>query len=255
MLKQDQTNGNFQKVHFLKNLYLGEMNIMNIIICTIKSWNIALAEKLKRKSKHNVYIITEKDQLNFSNVKKIDPDYIFFPHWSYYISEDIYKTFQCVLFHMTDLPFGRGGSPLQNLIERGYSETFISAIKVVGDVDAGPIYYKEPLPLYGSASEIYYRASKIIFNKMIPTIIKENKEPVMQTGEVVTFERRTPEQSELYSNMKLEQIYDHIRMLDAEGYPNAYIKFGAFKISFSKALQNFDSITCHAEIKEEKYDE
>ena len=41
---------------------------------------------------------------------------------------------------MTDLPFGRGGSPLQNLIVRGYKETMLSAIKCVGEVDAGPIY-------------------------------------------------------------------------------------------------------------------
>ncbi len=48
--------------------------------------------------------------------------------------------FNCVVFHMTDLPFGRGGSPLQNLISRGIYKTKISAIKVVKEIDAGPIY-------------------------------------------------------------------------------------------------------------------
>ena len=40
---------------------------------------------------------------------------------------------------MTDLPYGRGGSPLQNLIVRGHKETKISAIKVVKELDAGPV--------------------------------------------------------------------------------------------------------------------
>jgi len=43
---------------------------------------------------------------------------------------------------MTDLPFGRGGSPLQNLIERGIKKTKISAIKVDGGIDTGDIFFK-----------------------------------------------------------------------------------------------------------------
>ena len=46
---------------------------------------------------------------------------------------------------MTDLPYGRGGSPLQNLIVRGHKHTMISAIKCVKELDAGPIYLKKPL--------------------------------------------------------------------------------------------------------------
>ena len=42
---------------------------------------------------------------------------IFIPHWSFIIPKEIYQNFECILFHMTDLPFGRGGSPLQNLIK------------------------------------------------------------------------------------------------------------------------------------------
>ncbi len=73
---------------------------------------------------------------------------------------------------MTDLPFGRGGSPLQNLIVRGHKQTKISAIKVVEAMDAGDVYLKEELDLYGTADEIFMRASKIVFKKMIPQILK-----------------------------------------------------------------------------------
>ena len=59
---------------------------------------------------------------------------------------------------MTDLPFGRGGSPLQNLITRGISKTKISALRCNEEIDAGPIYLKRPLSLHGSAEEIYQLA-------------------------------------------------------------------------------------------------
>ena len=45
---------------------------------------------------------------------------------------------------MTDLPFGRGGSPLQNLIVRGYKSTKLTAIKVQSGIDTGDIYLKKP---------------------------------------------------------------------------------------------------------------
>ena len=50
---------------------------------------------------------------------------------------------------MTDLPYGRGGSPLQNLIVRGWKETKVLALKVVEELDAGPIYYKKRLAYMG----------------------------------------------------------------------------------------------------------
>ena len=52
---------------------------------------------------------------------------------------------------MTDLPFGRGGSPLENLILRGHTSTVISAIKCAPELDSGDIYLQKPLSLYGSA--------------------------------------------------------------------------------------------------------
>ena len=44
---------------------------------------------------------------------------------------------------MTDLPYGRGGSPLQNLILKGKKTTKITAFKMIDKIDAGPIYLKK----------------------------------------------------------------------------------------------------------------
>ena len=139
---------------------LGE-NRVKILIATHKSWNIERAYKLiKDECDHDIRLVTEKDELTEKMVEEFSPNYIFFPHWSYYIPESIYEKYECVVFHMTDLPFGRGGSPLQNLIVRGIKTTKISAIKVVDGLDAGPIYLKENLELYGTAQEIYDQCGK-----------------------------------------------------------------------------------------------
>lgn len=135
---------------------------------------------------------------------------------------------------MTDLPFGRGGSPLQNLIVRGYKSTKISALRVEEGLDTGDIYLKAPLELYGTASEIFLRASGIIEN-MIFDIINNKIVAKPQVGEVVEFKRRKKEDSNLILLNELQEVYDYIRMLDCEGYPNGYIETNNLKFEFDNA--------------------
>jgi methionyl-tRNA formyltransferase len=166
----------------------------------------------------------------------LDPRYIFFPHWSYIIPSEIYSNFECVVFHMTDLPYGRGGSPLQNLIIRGFTETKISAFKVEEKFDSGPIYLKSELSLDGSASQIYYRASEVIMS-MISTILEVTITPQPQTGDVTFFNRRTQSQSDIKPVDNERTLVDMIRMLDAEGYPKAYLSLKNFEVEFSEVSE------------------
>lgn len=230
---------------------------MKIIIATIKSWNIERAKALQEKyaGVHEIIVYTKKEEFTVENVKAFEPDYILMPHWSYIISDEITQNWNCVVFHMTDLPYGRGGSPLQNLIVRGHKETKISAIKVTSKIDGGPIYMKKPLSLEGSAQEIFIRCSDIIFNEMIPRFLEEQLEPVEQSGEPVIFKRRTEKDGEITSDMELEKIYDYIRMLDAEGYPRAFIEFGGYRLSFENAKLSEDGEVVEARVIFKKHSE
>ena len=230
------------------------MNQIKIIIATIKSWNLENAEKFKESNNYIITNLIDNDKdLNLTTLNEFKPDYIFFPHWSKKIPREIHENFKCILFHMTDLPFGRGGTPLQNLIELNLKNTKISAIEVSDEIDGGDVYIKESLSLDGSATEIYKRASKIIFSKMIPKIIKENITPKPQEGEVITFNRLGKEIGNLnkYLDSDLNLIYNKIRMLDAEGYPHAHLTIGKFKIQFRKALKGNKKIIADVEITEE----
>jgi methionyl-tRNA formyltransferase len=184
--------------------------------------------------KYNAIVVKDKKDLILNKLDLINPAYIFFLHWSYIIPEEIYSKFNCIVFHMTDLPYGRGGSPLQNLVIRGHTETKISALKVKKGIDTGNIYLKKKLSLYGTAEEIFLRAGNVM-SSMIEEIVETELSPIEQSGPIVKFERRKPEDSTITSLKTTNAIYDHIRMLDAEGYPHAFIETADFKFEFTRA--------------------
>jgi len=219
----------------------------NIVIATIKPWNISNAKKFKNlhKNKYDVKIITNKKELTYQKMAEIQPKYIFFPHWSWIIPKDIYQAFKCIVFHMTDLPYGRGGSPLQNLIINKVYSTKISAIRVEEKLDAGKVYMKEELFIgLGIAEEIFQELSEKIFFKMMPYILENDPVPEVQKGKVVKFRRRRSEQSDISTQniSDLDSLYDFIRMLDAEGYPKAYLRIGKLKILFSEAHKKHERL-------------
>ena len=206
-----------------------------IVVLSEKNWNTRTLKVLEKSlPDYNWVLIKSKDDFTYSNLERHNPRYVFIPHWSYIIPKKIFEKFECILFHMTDLPYGRGGSPLQNLITRGFDRTMISALRVVEELDAGPIYLKQPLSLLGTAEEIFMRANKII-EQMIVTIISNNLLSVEQQGTPEVFKRRTPEMSSINEINELGKMFDHIRMLDAEGYPKAYFVTDHFKFEITRA--------------------
>ena len=224
------------------------------IIATSRLWNQDLLKNLQNIEGRNFHYIGSPIELTLPRLLKLNPRYIFFPHWSHIIPSEIYSKFECVMFHMTDLPFGRGGSPLQNLIVRGIRKTKISAFKCNAEVDAGPIYLKRPLSLHGSAQEIYQRATKEVEN-MIVEILKTNPVPVHQEGKVTMFKRRKPEESNLAGIKTLDEAFDLIRMLDADGYPHAFLNIGPLKLQFTRAVRKADEVLADVRITIRSLDE
>lgn len=206
-----------------------------IFFVSEKSWNKELVSYLQSTMpQYAFYLISQKEDFTVERIGSISPVKIFIPHWSYIIPSAIFERYECIVFHMTDLPYGRGGSPLQNLIVRGLTATKLSALRVEVGLDTGPVYLKMDLSLSGTAEEIFVRVNKLV-GKMIVEIIQNNLQPVPQEGDPVVFKRRKPEQSDMSGLEKLEEIFDYIRMLDADGYPHAYIEKGEFRYEFTRA--------------------
>ena len=224
---------------------------MNYVVASSRVWRPSLPENLSNRTGLKFISITRKEDLTPQPLETMSPRYIFFPHWSYIIPSGVFEKYECIIFHMTDVPFGRGGSPLQNLISRGIYETKISALRCVKELDAGPVYLKRPLSLYGSAEEIYLRASEII-EEMICQIIQEQPVPVEQTGEITCFSRRKPEQSDIAELISLKQVFDYIRMLDANGYPRAFLETEHFRFEFERAALKGGQVIADVKITEKE---
>ncbi|MDW8302241.1 MAG: formyltransferase family protein [Bacteroidia bacterium] len=199
------------------------------------------------------HIITDKESLTLETLRKIDPEYVFLPHWSWLIPKEIFQSYECIGFHIGDLPKGRGGSPLQNHIINKTYNTNITAFRIDEGIDAGDIYLKEDLYIgVGTAEEIFIRVSEIIFFKMIPYVIQNKPNPYKQVGEATIYRRRKPEDSNLAcANLEsLSDFYDFIRMLNAEGYPKAFLRLNNFKIVFSEPVLKHGKLVGRFEILE-----
>ena len=217
------------------------------ILLTGKSCHQEMFENLLQRKEESWKLISNKEEFNIDTINNYNPEKIFIPHWSHIIPSEIWSKYECIVFHMTDLPYGRGGSPLQNLILSGYSSTILSALKVEEGIDEGSIYIKKPLSLEGAAIDIFKRASDVIYT-MILEIIKDKIIPNPQIGEPIFFKRRTPKQSSIEQLGSIKQIYDFIRMLDCEGYPNAFLETINFKFEFFNASLNNDEILANVRI-------
>ena len=222
-------------------------NLNTYILLTEKEWHLSLFEELRCFVPGEWVLMSSIQDFNVNNLYTINPAKIFIPHWSHIIEEEIYNTWECIVFHMTDLPYGRGGSPLQNLIVAEKKDTMITAILVEQGIDTGSVYLKSFLPLHGTAYEIFLRSSRIILH-MIKDIIDLKPIPQEQVGEVVLFKRRKPEDGNLINLDDLVKLYDYIRMLDCPGYPNAFIETNNFKFEFSNATISDNYIDAHVRI-------
>ena len=221
---------------------------MKFIIITKKKWDLNNFKKLKK----NIFVL---NKINLKEIKKINPKIIFFIHWSKFISKSIFKKYLCIQFHSSNLPKGRGGSPIQNQIVLNIKKTKISAFKVSEKLDSGPICLQEDLSLKGNALNILCRMEKKSI-KMIKKIISiKNLKFKKQKGKPTYFNRREPSESKINFNKigNIKNLYNFLRMLDAPSYPNAFFKLNKYKFIFNNVKINKNRIDATVKItKNEK---
>ena len=217
---------------------------MKIVICNSKKWFRLSNEN---SLNHRILNIQQKDDLSLDKLEGFQPDLVFFPHWSWIVGSEIYKKYKCIVFHTSPLPFGRGGSPIQNLIKRGYSKSPVSALAMSGGIDDGAIYDQEDISLEGSLSEILKKLNNAV-NVIMGRLIEHLPEPIDQNGEVKTFKRLGFKDNEISYEANIEEFYNSIRMLDDPSYPSAYLSLKNVNIEFSKINKESEELFCQVRI-------
>ena len=165
------------------------------VIASQQSWGERVFATLSNSP--NWYLVRTLDTLR-SEIIIRQPRYVFFLSWSSRVPSDVLAQTECVNFHCTALPYGRGGGPIENLILRGHSETVLTAHRMVDEIDAGPIYgQRGPISLDGTKEQILERFVCPCID-LIRWLIATNPVPRPQVGEVVVFSRLSKDEYEMF---------------------------------------------------------
>ena len=193
-------------------------------------------------------IVRKKEELTYSLLEREKPDLIFFPHWSFKVPAKIFKNFQCICFHSTPLPYGRGGTPIQNMIMEGFDETEVCSLQMIEEFDAGPIYLRSKISLEGKLSEILERIYHAIGDQ-IKIFIQKDLVPIEQKGKPTIFNRIKYKDNSIKGNESLLEIFNKIRMLDSDIYPSTFVEINKLKMEFYDANLTEDSVEARVKIK------
>ena len=88
------------------------MNKEILILCS-RSWDQAIVDTLSKDLNRPLRSVTHPSELTLEYLTSLDPQWIFVTHWSHRIPDYVWLKWPTIIFHMTELPYGRGGSPLQ----------------------------------------------------------------------------------------------------------------------------------------------
>ncbi len=148
--------------------------------------------------------------------------------WSEMIPKETYDYHLCLILHPSPLPKYRGGSPIQNQLVNGETESAVTILKVGKELDAGEIYSQTPFSLEGSLDEIFERIVEIGSKDTIEILDKiakgELEGRTQDEAQATIFKRRKPSQSEIkdLQGQTAEELHNLIRGLN-DPYPNAYV--------------------------------
>lgn len=116
-------------------------------------------------------------------------------------------------------------------------------------LDAGPIYNHKNISLQGSLNDIWIIITYPAFDLINDIINNNNNKPFQQPSEeFVTYKRRKDNKIP-FDKEDLEGICDFIRTLDNKDYPNPFVNIGDYRLEFSRAQHNGDSILSDVIIK------
>lgn len=117
---------------------------------------------------HNVPVYqptTFKDNACLNILQELNPDIIVVAAYGKILPKYVleYPQYGCINIHGSLLPKYRGASPIQSAILNGDTETGISIIEMVEEMDAGDILYKESIQIgeYETAEELFDRMSML----------------------------------------------------------------------------------------------
>jgi UDP-2,4-diacetamido-2,4,6-trideoxy-beta-L-altropyranose hydrolase len=177
----------------------------------------SLCEKL-RKEGHLVLLVYKAEDIHPSDVLFL------LSFWNLISSDILNQNIHNLVVHESDLPNGKGWSPLTWQVIDGKNEIPIVLFEAVEKIDAGPIYLRSDIRLDEGdlIDEIHEKQAEKTYDlceafiDSYPQLIGEGE---IQKGEETFYSRRTPDDSEIDPEKSIASQFDLLRTVDNMLYP------------------------------------
>jgi methionyl-tRNA formyltransferase len=203
---------------------------IQVLVDNKNSWIIPYANQLcveLAERKYNCDLIFDHEQIQAGNVLFL------------LSCEKILKKQQLelnqnnIVIHASNLPQGRGWSPLTWQILEGNNEIMITLLEATDRVDSGNIYLQSLMKLEGH--ELIDEIRDIMGAEIIKLALKfvvsfKEIRPRSQIGESTYYLKRTNKDSMLDVNKSIAEQFNLLRVCDNERYP-AYFIYKGYKYS------------------------
>jgi methionyl-tRNA formyltransferase len=127
-----------------------------------------------------------------------------------------------LVVHASDLPRGRGFSPLVWLILEGAARIPVCLLDAADEADAGPVVYREWIVFDGHELNDELRGQLGEAHVALCERFMAEPQPpagVPQSGKPTVYRRRTPADSRLDPGRSIAEQFDLLRVVDNERYP------------------------------------
>lgn len=200
--------------------------LIQILVDNVSSWIIPYAEvlyDLLEKKGHDVKLLHSHEEVKKGDILCL------------LSCEQIFKKLNLnkhnLVVHESDLPEGKGWSPLTWQILEGKNDIPVTLFEASENVDAGDIYAKEYIHLEGHEllDEIKHQQG-LKTNKLILDFVDRypNVKGAAQKGKSTYYPKRMPQDSSIDIAKSIKEQFNLFRVCDNERYP-AYFKLNGKK--------------------------
>jgi methionyl-tRNA formyltransferase len=204
-------------------------NLTCFILTPRKSWfwpfAVSLRDSLDNLG-HSAYLATHADEA-------VAGDVCFILSWESIFKEDARKRFDHnVVVHASDLPRGRGWSPMTWQVLEGKRELPLTLFEAADKVDAGQVYLRSTVPTTGF--ELLDDLRDLVGPAIVQLCIQFADELAAgtvlgeaQSGDPTFYPRRTPDDSRLDPDKTIREQFNLLRVVDNDRYP-AFFELDGF---------------------------
>jgi methionyl-tRNA formyltransferase len=206
--------------------------IIQILVDNPNSWMVSYANELKNLLGHDHTVFLLHD----SNDVKVGDILCLLSCERIFTRLDLNK--YNLVVHESNLPQGKGWSPLTWQVLEGRSTIAVSLFEAMDKVDSGEVYLQESIILDGSEliDELREKQGKATMKLILQFVAQYPKiRGRAQNGESSYYPRRTAEDSRLDVDMTIRDQFNLLRVVDNERYPAFFENKGIkYKIEITK---------------------